>query len=264
MLKVLITGATSGNGEAFVHYYGARGDCLHLLGRNNDKLLELRDLYQDQCEIFLWQVDLANRDERQHFLNQVQDVEYDVVINNAGFGDLDGYIEAPWSRIESMIETNITAMSQIAHVVLKTMAKKHRGSLLNVASLAGYFSGPYMATYYATKNYVLSLSQSLAVEMKPFNVYVGALCPGPTPTKFGLNADFPKMNPVADLAKSSIDQVVNESLRAMNKNKVIIIPKLTNKVGALLSKLVPRMVSTNIIGHYQHKARMVRKEAKNV
>ena len=263
MLTVLITGATSGIGEEFAHYYGQRGDCIHLLGRNNEKLLELKDRYQDQYEVFLWQVDLANRNERQHFLNQVSDINYDVVINNAGFGDLDAYIDAPWSTIEAMIETNMTALSQIAHVVLKTMAKNQRGYLLNVASLAGYYAGPYMATYYATKNYVLSLSQSLSVEMKPYGVYVGALCPGPTPTKFGSQASFPKMHSLSDLAKSPVKQVVEDALKAMTNQKVIIIPKLTNKIGAVLSRVVPRMLSTKVIGAYQNKAREIRREREN-
>ncbi len=261
MLTVLITGATSGIGEEFAHYYGNRGDTIHLLGRNNEKLLELKAQYESVAEVFLWNVDLSKEDQLNHFLNQVRHTTFDVVINNAGFGDLDEFIKSDLNHIEAMLATNITALTKIAHVVLNTMANQRRGYLLNVASLAGYFSGPYMATYYATKNYVLALSQALTIEMQPYNVTVSALCPGPTPTKFGLNASFPKMGSLKTLARTSVKEVVDSALVNMAKGKAIIVPGLVNNFAVLLSKITPRMLSTKVTGMYQKQA-MVKREIK--
>lgn len=259
MLTVLITGATSGIGEQFAQYYGNRGDTMHLLGRNNEKLIELKTQFEPLCEVHLWQVDLSKEDQLNHFLNQIRGVAFDVVINNAGFGDLNEFVNTDLADIEAMIATNVTALTKIAHTVLSTMKQHRRGYLLNVASLAGYFAGPYMATYYATKNFVLSLSEALAVEMREYNVLVSALCPGPTPTKFGYNASFPKMGISSSLGRTSVDEVVLTALSKMSRNKVIIVPGLVANLGVLVSKVVPRKLSTEIAGWYQKNALEKRK-----
>lgn len=247
MKQVLITGATSGLGLEFTHYYASRGYHVHLLGRNNDKLLELKAQYQDKAEVNLYCIDLGNDDQLNHWLNEIKDIDYDIVINNAGFGDYGEFVESDINKQEYMIKTNCIALTKIAHTVLNNMKKRNYGYLLNVGSLAGFMPGPMMSVYYATKAYVLTFTEAIAQELKGSGVQVSLLAPGPTKTQFNKNANTDASSLIEVHSKGfnllhsgDPKEVALEGIKGMNRNKRIIIPYLQNKLLATLVRFVPR------------------------
>lgn len=249
MKQVLITGATSGFGLEFTHYYASRGYHVHLLGRNNDKLNELKAQYQDKTKVNLYQVDLSNDDQLNYWMGEVKDIEFDIVINNAGFGDYGLFVDSDITKQESMIKTNCLALTKISYMVLQSMKQRNYGYLLNVGSLAGFMAGPKMSVYYATKNYVLTFTEALAQEFKGTNVHISLLAPGPTRTAFNKNAETDQSSLLEVnhkkfnlLHSGDPKEVVLQGISGLNKNKRIIIPYFQNKLLACVVKVVPRRI----------------------
>jgi len=251
MKQVLITGATSGFGLEFTHYYASRGYHVHLLGRNNNKLLELRDKYEPLTTVNLYCIDLGIDDQLNHWLNEIKDVEFDIVINNAGFGDYGEFVDSDISHQEYMIKTNCIALTKIAHATLQSMKRRNYGYLLNVGSLAGFMAGPMMSVYYATKNYVTTFTEGLAQELKGSGVHVSLLAPGPTRTSFNKNANTNESSLISvhkkgfqPLHSGDPKEVVLQGIKGLNRNQRIIIPYFQNKLLATLVKFVPRRLVT--------------------
>ena len=185
MKTVLITGATSGIGEEFARRFAKRGYRLLLAGRNKEKLLELKELYGNDTMLIC--SDLAEEQNCYDLLEQVKSEKIDVFINNAGFGDCGRFTENDIEKEVKMIKVNDIAMHILFKGMLLKMEQRGRGIILNVASSAGLLpAGPFMATYYASKAYAVSLTRAVAYELKAQNskVYVCALCPGPVDTNF--------------------------------------------------------------------------------
>lgn len=245
MRKVLITGATSGIGEDFAHYYAHRGYECHLLGRNIMKLQELSEHYLGKAEIVTYAVDLSDSEQLHQFCEQITDIPFDIVINNAGFGLMGEFHTADLDVLQAMIDTNVSALTQISHVALNSMVHQNKGYLLNVASVAAFTPGPLMSVYYATKAYVHSLTQALAKEMKPYNVTVSAVYPGPIKTEFGKRAQVKNDNPLASVATHSSQELVYRTIKAMNREKKMIIPFKTDKVLHIVTKLLPTWCVVN-------------------
>lgn len=254
MKQVLITGATSGFGLEFTHYYASRGYHVHLLGRNNSKLNELLGQYGHKTKVNLYQVDLGNDDQLNYWLNEVKDIEFDVVINNAGFGDYGQFADSDIGKQEYMIKTNCVALTKIAHMALQTMKKRNYGYLLNVGSVAGFLAGPMMSVYYATKNYVLTFSEALSQEFKGTGVHISCLCPGPTKTPFNQNANTKPESLLEVHQKGGFKlmhsgdpkEVVLEGIKGLNRNKRIVVPYFQNKLLVALVKLAPRRLTAEI------------------
>lgn len=228
-MKILITGATSGIGESFVkHLY--KDNTIIAVGRNNEKLKELETKYNcisKNCDISIKENALS-------LFNEFSDI--DILINNAGFGDLGSFYETDLHKEISMIETNITGLHILFKLYLKEMMKKDYGYILNVASVAGFLPGPLMATYYATKNYVVRLTRGVQYELKKkkSKVYVGLLCPGPVDTNFNKTA-----NSQFNLKSQTADKVSFIGIKGMFKKKKVICTSLSVKFARLGSKLIP-------------------------
>jgi short-subunit dehydrogenase len=160
--------------------------------------------------------------------------ETDVLVNNAGFGYIGDFVDCPLSKELDMIDLNIKTMHILTKLYLPGMAKRKKGYILNVASIAGFLPGPQMVTYYATKAYVVRFTQGLAEEMRQrkTGVYVGALCPGPVDTRFNETAgcDF---KPKSMTSK----QVANIAIRGMWRRKIIIVPGFSTKMVRVGTKL---------------------------
>ena len=247
-MKALITGASSGIGRDMARYLSKLGYDLVIVARSQDLLEELkRDLSTDvkiEC------MDISQKENCIKLFEQNKDV--DVVINNAGFGDFGYFHETDLDKEISMIDTNIKAMHILSKLYLIEMKKRNNGHILNVASIAGFMSGPLMATYYATKNYVVSLSKAINKELKKekSKVSVSVLCPGPVNTNFDNVA-----NVRFSLKGLSSEYVAKYGIDKMLKGKKVIIPGKMMKALYAANKLAPTALSLEIAYHSQKRKR---------
>ena len=161
------------------------------------------------------------------------------LINNAGFGLWGRFVALDGARQRSMIDLNCGTLVELCHAVLPGMIERKEGAILNLASTAAFQPGPGMATYFATKAFVLSFSEALHEEVRDKGVRVTALCPGPTKTEFGAIAGF-KGNGGFDKISARSEDVVAMGLKALGKGKAVAIPGLANKAGAQAHRFMPR------------------------
>jgi short-subunit dehydrogenase len=174
-----------------------------------------------------------------------------VWINCAGFGAAGPFSEIETEREVDMIRVNVTGLHILTKAALHIMERQNYGQILNVASSAGLFpGGPYMATYYATKAYVVSLTRAIAQELKEgtSNIYIGALCPGPVNTEFNdvANVKFA-------LTGITPQNCVQYALKGMDRRKTILVPTITLKAATFFSKLLPAGFILPMVGHQQKK-----------
>jgi len=229
----LVTGASSGIGYDICIELTRRGISVVAVGRNISGLEALKK--ETGCEII--SLDLSDKENCIALYNKVRDV--DILINNAGFGDVGYFTETDLEKELKMIDTNISAVHILLKLYLKDMAEKNFGYILNTASIASFLTGPYMATYYSTKAYVLRLTRAVSYELKEQNknVYVGALCPGPVATGFDKAAGV-----TSSLKGISSEFVAKYAVKQMLNNKKTIIPTMGVKFGCLAGKILPDRV----------------------
>ena len=249
MKTVLITGASSGIGQEFVRRYAGQGYRIIMCSRSREKMEALAEELEIDHRII--SADLTREEECLRLAREVENEKIDVFINNAGFGLAGSFLETDLKRETDMIMINDVAMHILFKEILRKMQKDDEGIILNVASSAGFFpGGPYMATYYASKAYILSLTRAVHRELKErkSNVKVFALCPGPVDTNFSRNASV-----TFALKGISAENCVDECLRKMRGNNPVIIPSLSMKAVYHLRKLVPDSLLTMMVGHQQKK-----------
>ena len=240
----LITGASAGLGAEFARQCRRRGDELVLVARRKDRL-EALAAELGSCHVIA--ADLARPEAAAKLLADVAGLglEIETLINNAGFGAAGTFAETPPERLLEMIDLNVRSLTELCRLVLPGMLERRRGAILNVASTAAFQAGPYSAVYYATKAYVLSLSEALYHESKGKGVRVTALCPGPTATEFFEVAGSPD----GRLARMATDPkaVVAAGLAGLARNRPIVIPGVANKIGAFGTRLMPRSALRRIV-----------------
>ena len=244
-MKALITGASSGIGRDMARYLSSMGYDLIVVARRKDRLKELK---KELNNVEIVDLDISKYDNCIKLFNRHKDI--DILINNAGFGVFGNFKNTDLSKELEMIDTNIKAVHILTKLYLNEFIKKDKGYILNVASTAAFFSGPLMATYYATKGYVLKLTEGISKELKSIksNVYIGALCPGPTDTEFN---DVAK---VRFMTKSlTSEYVARYGIDNMLKKKVIIIPGLMNKLAVFFSRFISRKRMLNTVYNIQRK-----------
>ncbi len=246
MKKALITGASSGIGKDMVLYLDSLGYELILVGRDSESLGQLKK----QCEkasIIL--CDLSNKEEVYRLYLKTQKEDIDILINNAGFG-LFGYFSQTDLETEiKMINVNIIAVHMLTKLFLKKFMDNNHGYILNVASAAGFMAGPYLNTYYATKNYTLKLTLALSEEVRrqKKDIHISALCPGPVNTNFNKVAGGKFKTKGLDskeVAKYAIDE--------MFKNKLIIIPSFKMKLAIFATRLISTKLLLKIVYNIQN------------
>ena len=241
----LITGASAGLGAEFARQCRARGETIVLVARREDRLEELRRTLGDS--VFVHVADLARSDRIEEMLRwlEAEGLEIDTLINNAGFGATGAFADAPRERLLEMIDLNVRSLTDLCRLVLPAMIERKRGGILNVASTAAFQAGPYAAVYYATKAYVLSLTEALHHEARGSGVKVSALCPGPTATEFFEVAGAPN----SKLAKVAVrpEGVVSAGLRGLDRNRPIVIPGIANNIGAFGTRFMPRSALRKIV-----------------
>lgn len=254
---VLITGATSGIGLEFSKVYYKNGYNLILVGRNEEKLKELKSNFT-KVQVHTFSLDLSMLDNVDVLLKSIREekLDVDILINNAGAGFNGEFLEISWEKHSNIIDLNIKSLSKLTYGILEMMKSRGCGKILNVASTGAYQPGPFIGVYYATKAYVLSFSAALREEVKDYGINVSCLCPGATKTEFSKRAGKGNLN-VAMSAKV----VAEVGFKGLNKNKAIIIPGTMNKVAIILSKIMPTVVNSKIVKKIQKKA-MALKEVK--
>ena len=239
-MKALITGASSGIGKEMAIYLSEKGVDIVLVARDKTKLEEVQKLLRTDSQIIC--MDLGDAENCIELYKQVKDV--DILINNAGFGMYGEFTDTDLIKELNMINLNICAVHTLTKLYLNDMCKKNSGYILNVASIAGFLPGPHMATYHATKAYVLKLTQSIYEEIRrrKLNIKISALCPGPIETPFLdlANVKFKtKVMSAEYVAKYAIDNML--------KGKYMIIPGGNNKATRFLSKIAPEKFADKIV-----------------
>lgn len=233
-MKALITGASSGIGLAFAKSLSEMGYDLILVARNKKKLNEVKESLNTKVEVI--NLDLSSTFNCMRLYNKVKKEDIDIVINNAGFGIFGKFEETNIDKELDMIDTNIKAVHILTKKFYKDFKDKDRGYILNVASSAAFLPGPLMSSYYASKAYVLRLTEALYAENKhdKSNVYIGCLCPGPVDTNF---------NNVAGVSFSvkplSKEEVADYAIKKMFQRKMLIIPGFQMRMAYYFERFLP-------------------------
>ena len=247
-MKALITGASSGIGRDMARVLSSKGYELILVARREDRLKELQNDLHTNSEIICMDVSIA--DNCKKLYEMVKDKNVDIIINNAGFGVFGKNENIDLDKEINMIDVNIKAMSILTKLFLRDFKERNSGYILNVASSAAFIPGPLMATYYATKAYVLNLTEAIYQELKhdKSNVSISALCPGPVDTEFNKVA-----NVSFGLKSQTSDYVARYAIKNMFKGKMIIIPGLRIKLGIFGTRFISRKALLKIAYNFQTK-----------
>lgn len=254
----LITGASGGIGYQLAKITAANNYNLVLVARNKEKLDELRKQLKEQCKVKVWIFahDLSNPDTLPELIEEIDNLglEINILINNAGVGEYGKYLETSAGKELQMINLNIFALTYLTKVFYRRMVHAGYGKIMNVASVAGFMPGPYMSVYYATKAYVVSLTEALSAEARKTGVTLTALCPGPTESNFFPNASVNEYSAIKKLLTiSKADKVAKYGFRAMMKGKTIAIPGIKNKAIIFLINFVPRKIVALFLNWFQSK-----------
>ena len=242
----LVTGASSGIGKEIARELDNRGFRVILTARREDRLRELAAELNDSRVIVC---DLSQEDECRRLHEEVKDERVTVLVNNAGFGKLGDFDKIPLEDELRMIDTNVTAVHILTKLFLLDFKAEDRGYILNVASSAGLMpGGPLMATYYATKAYVTSLTGAIYEELKMSGsrVKISALCPGPVDTEFNsvANAQF-------GVKSISAEYCAKRAVEGMFAGKMIIVPERTLALATKAAQLPPRRLIIAATGQLQ-------------
>ena len=238
----VITGASSGIGEEFVKRLAREGYKIILVARRKERLEKTKESST---------ADLGQISECRRLMDALSEKNIGVFINNAGFGDCGYFEETDVEKELEMIDVNIKAVHILTELVLQKMEKQKGGYILNVASSAGLLpAGPFMATYYATKAYVASLTRAVAEELrqKKSNVYIGCLCPGPVDTEFNnvANVEFA-------LKGISAEFCANYAIDQMKKRRTVIVPTAAMKFSTTGGRFMPQKLLVKCVAHQQKK-----------
>ena len=247
----LITGASSGIGLALAEALARRGRSLILVARQRDALdsiaCELSRRFA--VEVLFRACDLGEPLQLSGLLHELEqnELSIDLLINSAGVGTGGAFVAQDWRGEQQLIEVNVLALARLCHALGTVMAGQGSGQILNVASLAGFHPGPWMCNYHASKAYVLHFSEGLREELKEYGVSVSVLCPGPTRSAFFRSAQMDSAQPVHDKRVMSAEEVALITLKALEKNRAIIIPGWRNRLLAMAPRLAPRWLVRKVV-----------------
>ncbi len=246
----LITGASAGLGVEFARQLSAKGRRLVLAARRKDRLEALAKELGNARAVA---IDLSKSASATKLLADLaaHGESVELLINNAGFGLIGKFAKLDAAREREMIDLNVGALTDLCRAFAPGMIERGSGGILNVASTAAFQPGPKMAVYFATKAFVLSLSEALHEELKPHGVHVSCLCPGPTRTEFGDVAGFGG-NGLFDRVAMNPDKVVRAGLDGLARNSAVVVPGMLNKFGAASTRFAPRPWVRKIAGSIKY------------
>lgn len=252
----LITGASTGIGRELAFLFAKDGFDLVLVSRNKgtlEKLVgELPPPQGKQHRTLAMDLSVPGEAERLYRATEAEGVRIDVLVNNAGYGAYGAFHEVSLKNTMNMVELNVNALTALTWLFLEPMIGRKYGRIMNVASVAAFSPGPYMAAYFATKAYVLSLTESLAFELRDTGVAVSALCPGPTKTEFGNRASRVGSRQYigGNYHSMSAKKVARIGYRALMNGKPVCLPGVPNKFMANLGRFFPRSLVRFAVGTY--------------
>ncbi|MEM1308544.1 MAG: SDR family oxidoreductase [Cyanobacteria bacterium P01_H01_bin.153] len=254
MTTALITGASSGLGAEFSAQLAAQGQDVVLVARSQDKLQalaeQLTQTYGVRTTAIVQDLLAADATDRIFAQLEQQEVEVDLLVNNAGFGVYGELADGDLATYLKMIQLNVTVLVELTYRALQGMKARRSGRILNISSTAAFQPIPYFAVYAATKSFVLSFSESLWYECQPYDIKVLGVCPGPTATEFFKTADFPNTTE-APLGQnlSTPEEVVQEALKALDRGgSNVVTGGLINQILVNASRFVPREMLTSSVG----------------
>ena len=252
--SALITGASAGIGLEFARQLAGRAGSLVLVARRLDRLEELRDELTKKdpnLNVHCRAVDLSQQSEVEELCGWLlqEGIAIDFLINNAGLGDRGPFITAESERLRQMLAVNIVALTTLTRALLPAMIEKKRGAILNVSSSAGFLPIRKMAVYAASKSYVTSFSDAIRGEVRKKGIVVSALCPGPVDTEFSSVARrsiVKQPYPSPSFMHVRVEDVVRAGLRAIERNKPLVVPGIVMKIAMLLVRLTPLAILRRI------------------
>ncbi|MEA2427603.1 MAG: uncharacterized protein QOF37_1231 [Thermoleophilaceae bacterium] len=239
----LVTGASSGIGEAFARQLSERGYRLALVARNEDKLRKLAEELGSDAQVL--PCDLADAAARDQLVAEIErrGLDVEVLVNNAGFGVYDDFAESDRQRELEQARVNVEAVVDLTHRFLPAMVGRGRGTVINTASTAAFQPVPGNAGYAAAKAYVLALSEALHEETRKSGVTVTALCPGP------VHSGFQEASGAQEFAKTlpkpmwrDPDTVARAALKGAGRGKRLVVPGMPNRISGAMARFSPRPV----------------------
>lgn len=237
----LVTGASSGIGLQLARLHAREGGNLVLVARRAERLEELaaeiEEAHDVDVSVIVSDLSLHGAAQALYDRCETQDLQIDVLINNAGFGGHGKFIERDLDRDRAMMQLNMVALSELCHLFIPGMVEREWGRVLNVGSTAGFLPGPLQAVYFASKAYVNSFSQALAQELKGTGVTVTVLCPGPVATEFEKAADLEGLG--AFKLAAGAKGVARKGYRAMLRGQLLVVDNPA--LGFMMRNIVPHI-----------------------
>lgn len=247
--RALITGASSGLGETFARQLARRGHDFVLVARRKDRLeslaAELSEKHNAASEVI--QADLTSEDGIAAVAERLQKGDIELLVNNAGFGTRGEFARLPLEREIEMLDLNVRTLVRLTHVALGPMLERGSGGILNIASTAAFQPVPFMATYAATKAFVLQFSEAVHEEVKPHGVKVTCLCPGPVRTEFQQVAGVNDRQ-VPSFVWTDQDHVVRSALSALRAGRSLVTPGPFNTASSAIVRFSPRFLTRRVAG----------------
>ncbi|MGD9652722.1 MAG: SDR family NAD(P)-dependent oxidoreductase [Candidatus Dadabacteria bacterium] len=252
--RALITGASSGIGWELAKLFAGDKSDLVLVARRKERLDALAEELKDEfgVDVYVLPKDLSDPEAPKEIFEELKaaGIDVDVVVNNAGFGlrgpfaniDMDGQID--------MVQVNVVALTHLTRLFLPGIIERGRGGILNVGSLAGFQPGPNLAVYYATKAYVLSLTEAISEEITNPNIKISCLAPGPVKTEFGEKSALDD-SLLFKMSLMDVGPVVREGYEGFRQGKVIVLPGIKQKLIPLFLRFTPRFLVRKIVKSLQ-------------
>lgn len=254
MQTVLISGASSGIGEALATLFAREGYRLVLVARTREKLEQLAQTLAERysTEVLVEPVDLSKRTAARKLAATLAErgIEVDILVNNAGVLEYGNFVDIGAAAHQRLIDLNVSGLTGMLDHFLPGMVERGAGRVLNVASIAAFQPVPTLATYAATKAYVLSLSESLSEELRDTGVTVTALCPGITATNMvsAAQQSNPGLTRIPEFAIGDVDAVAAEGLRACLRGDAICTPGTLNRAVTVTGRAAPKWLVRRIAG----------------
>lgn len=246
----LVTGASSGIGNALAHEFARNDFNLVIMAEEQGDLIRTENEFKEKYNVEILGIpkDLTDEEAPREVYDQLiqQDVQIDVLVNNAGVGQREKFHETDIDKDINIIRLNIEALVRLTKLFVKDMVTRGEGKILNVGSVAGFQPGPLLAVYHASKAFVVSFSEAIADELEETGVTVTVLCPGPTDTKFFERADMENARILEDGIVMDSEEVAKAGFEALIKGERIIVPGMSNSILTFTRRLIPKSMQASM------------------
>lgn len=261
---ILITGASAGIGAELAREFARSARVLILVARRKDRLAAMKRELEAEFKglrVLDCACDITSRADVDGMLTEVQSQVgfVDILINNAGMGDIGLFSTAEWSKINQMLELNMTALTDLTHRLIKPMVARRSGAIMMVSSLSSFQTLPGFAAYSGTKHYVRGFSEALRAELRPYGITVTQVCPGPVATEFASVAVNDPELALPSFLEISANQCAREAVAGFKRGKAVVIPGILPKLAMLLQRVTPEAlmrVLLNAMARQIHKSKV--------